>query len=986
MRGRACLMPRTVPVVRVSSVAKLNGLSFRRLTGTSPSLFSLSLRGLLATAMLLAASSAPATDRYWSGSLDDWTTSIDWTGHTVPSSSDYAYIGNGGTAIVSLPGAACSNLRLGWGQSGTIQMTNGSLTVGNTLFVGSSVTGTFTQSGGTNTILGTLYLGSYPGITGTYNLNGGTLALRQIALGPTYAFNFNGGTLKALGPFSLSLSLPISLNTPGGNATIDSNGYSVLVFGLLSGPGSLMKAGNGTLRLDNSSNSYGGETIISAGTLQLGIANAIPSGSVVTDNGTFDVSGLSCAIGGLAGGGYVNGTYGAPILTIGGSGTNTFAGVIQNSGATSFSVQYNGSALQILTGNNTYTGETTITAGTLALATSTSNNNIGYSAKILVGDTSAHSGAVFDVAGVTTAGGFQSYHTLAGFGTVRGSVSICDTLNAGDVGVVGTLNAENVTFASGSTFRLDLDGATADRLHVTGTATIANSPKGGSKIDFNTINPPTAGMYVLLTSGSGNLGGQFSGTAPANYRLSYATNELDLVHKATIAADLSAPAAMITGGSIAVSGHVANTAPTGSDPLNYMLGGPTGISGLPSGALAQSAGDSGVAAGTYFSGSFTSSTLGTNSVAVTVTAADGNVTNGPQQAAGTSVTVFDHANASLAADTNQSSQVIDFGNVLRGASVTSQTFSVYNRAANTTAANTADLKLTGWTADGDAALGANLAAFSGLAAGHANAYTASLSTANYTTTGVSTLSMPAGQLADDSPLVGAGPNNNGGIVVTLRANVGNATADASNLQTAFGPPLTAPVAANAGYAKLESGATTVSGNGGYGLTGSTATILAGTNCTGLDQLVSMSWRTQTQEERATSAVFSDIVNLSGMTINGSSRQTAPFVLQFTYDPALLLSANELPYLGWQNPSTGIWENAVDGNFGTNSGKFYLGAWPDGDMTLGDYGVDTASHTVWAVLNHNSQFAAVPEPSTFVLLGVGAIGLLAYAWRRRNRTA
>ena len=111
----------------------------------------------------------------------------------------------------------------------------------------------------------------------------------------------------------------------------------------------------------------------------------------------------------------------------------------------------------------------------------------------------------------------------------------------------------------------------------------------------------------------------------------------------------------------------------------------------------------------------------------------------------------------------------------------------------------------------------------------------------------------------------------------------------------------------------------------------------------------------------------------------------------TYDPNLLrfgsgseifCASKEDIYLTWLNSTNGQWENAINGNIGTNLGDFHLGAWPTGDMTLGDWGVNTSNHTVWAVVNHNGDFAVVPEPSS-VLIVMAMSGLSLIRHRRRK---
>src|ERR1019366_3639384 len=103
---------------------------------------------------------------------------------------------------------------------------------------------------------------------------------------------------------------------------------------------SLISTGTGTLVLSNANNNYSGGTTISAGVLQLGVANAIPGNTVagdVTDNATLDLNGHSATINGLNGSGTVYNTASGttPTLTIGANGdSGTFSGTIQDSSGT----------------------------------------------------------------------------------------------------------------------------------------------------------------------------------------------------------------------------------------------------------------------------------------------------------------------------------------------------------------------------------------------------------------------------------------------------------------------------------------------------------------------------------------------------------------------------------------------------------------------------------------------------------------------------
>jgi autotransporter-associated beta strand protein len=200
------------------------------------------------------------------------------------------YIGHSGTGTFTQTGgtntilSGISYLYLGYNanSNGTYNLSDAGQLSTDRESIGHSGTGIFTQTGGTNTITSFLYLGMNPGSSGTYNLNGGTLIAKQISKGSgTASFNFGGGTLRASG--DILGSPPMNLTGIGGNANIDTAGYTIDIGKALSGVGGLNKIGAGTLHLwGQNPISYSGNTTVYGGTLE--IANGIdPSGTSLID-------------------------------------------------------------------------------------------------------------------------------------------------------------------------------------------------------------------------------------------------------------------------------------------------------------------------------------------------------------------------------------------------------------------------------------------------------------------------------------------------------------------------------------------------------------------------------------------------------------------------------------------------------------------------------------------------------------------------------
>jgi len=307
-------------------------------------------------------------------------------------------------------------------------------------------------------------------LTGANSYSGGTainagavssssenaLGSGDVTLADSTLFRYTGAGATMANNFSVGGGTGIIQNTGGGLLTLSGTltkqgsvlqfaGGSYNVTGKITGNtvsfNSDLLLSNAAVTLSGANNDYFGPTYVTAGsTLTAGINNALPTNTVVYLGGSADSSsvtnslnlaGYDATIGGLAslGNGYgriINGGGTASTLTLNGATTSTFGGAIGGAGGNAINLVVSGGQTLNLTGANSYTGTTTIQAGSsinlgsTGSLSGTSAVNLNGGTLLLGGNNQVNTSADLNLNGGTL--------SMGGNGSTRASAQTFDTL------------------------------------------------------------------------------------------------------------------------------------------------------------------------------------------------------------------------------------------------------------------------------------------------------------------------------------------------------------------------------------------------------------------------------------------------------------------------------------------------------------------------------------------------------------------------------
>ncbi len=324
------------------------------------------------------------------------------------------------------------------------------------------------------------------------------------------------------------------------------------------------------------------QTALSAAQVGLLVTGTAPSGTLssatkvsISSGATFDLNGNNASIGALSGSGVVTSSTGASVnLTV--NGTGTFSGIIQNGGTNAIVALTIAGGTVTLSGANTYTGGTTITAGLLSIS---SDSNVGADpASATPGNLVLNGGTLQATASFT----LNSNRGIA-LGPTSGSGGGTIDVTSGSTLTYGGIVANN-----GGTGSLTLADSGTLILSATNTYT------GATTIDAGTL----AVDGSITSAATVNSGGTLTGGGTINANV---TNNGGTVSTAYSGADVLAdqPAAYYqlaeTSGTTAVDSSEHNL--NGTYQGGYTLNQPGPVPGIPAVALDGMSGNVSVPAG-----------------------------------------------------------------------------------------------------------------------------------------------------------------------------------------------------------------------------------------------------------------------------------------------------------------------------------------------------------------------------------------------------
>ena len=395
-----------------------------------------------------------------------------------------------GTLTVSGANVSLGKLTIGRGNnsqnvaSGLVTLNSGTLSSENDLLMGFAGAGSakFVMNGGTfNLATATkrwLIVGQYDSTTSEVDVNGG-----QMNINANTDIRFATGSDSSSNTFNLNAGAVTfysdDATTVGGSGVVDMHqGTSTTVINTFNLNGGTLtvsgvtSANTGGTRNFNFNGGTLKATAVAAPFMNLGTGSAVANvrnGGAIVDDGGFAIS-IDSAL--------VHSTI---------AGDNAADGGLTKFGIGTLS----------LSASNSYSGETLINAGALAL---TGSGSVTVSSNIMVA-----SGATFDVSGVTfTLGGNQA---LSGSGTNNGSVaaSADSKIYAGTDGTYGTNTFNNnLALASSAACYFDLGTAyngANDLIVVSGTVTASGNPIHIKAPNTSALFDSTAD-YVLIASAS----------------------------------------------------------------------------------------------------------------------------------------------------------------------------------------------------------------------------------------------------------------------------------------------------------------------------------------------------------------------------------------------------------------------------------------------------------------------------------------------------